>query len=172
VPSDASPPSISSLQAPGDRVVVAETHLGRLQLLARAPDAAFIVDEPVSAGGLGTGPNPYDLLSAALGSCTALTIRLYAERKGWPLRHVEVSVRHHRASLSARDLFDRVIELDGDLDADQRARLLAIAERCPVHQTLDKGSDVKTTLASALDPAPSAAEPSEHARDMAQAGDG
>jgi putative redox protein len=157
--------------AAGDRVVVAETHLGRLQLLARAPDAAFIVDEPVSAGGLGTGPNPYDLLSAALASCTALTIRLYAERKGWPLRHVEVSVRHHRASLQARDLFERCIELDGPLDEDQRARLLAIAEKCPVHQTLDRGSDVRTTIAAALDPAPSAAQPSEHARDMAQAGE-
>src|SRR5689334_23741319 len=90
-------PPAAAQPIPGDRVVVAETHLGRLQLLARAPDAAFIVDEPVSAGGLGTGPNPYDLMAAALASCTALTIRLYAERKGWPLKHVEVSVRHHRA---------------------------------------------------------------------------
>ena len=164
------PQEVAAKPIPGDRVVVAETHLGRLQLLARAPDAAFILDEPVSAGGLGTGPNPYDLLSAALASCTALTIRLYADRKGWPLKHVEVSVRHHRASLSARDLFERCIALDGPLDDDQRARLLAIAERCPVHRTLDRGSDVKTTLATALDPAPSAAQPSEHVRDMAEAG--
>jgi putative redox protein len=155
----------------GDRVVVAETHLGRLQLIARAPDAAFIVDEPVSVGGLGTGPNPYDLLAAALGSCTALTIRLYAERKGWPLKHVEVSVRHHRASLKARDLFERCIELDGPLDEGQRARLLEIAEKCPVHQTLDRGSDVRTSLSAMVDPAPSAAQPPEHVRDMAQAGD-
>ena len=165
------PPDAAAPPGPGDRVVVAETHLGRLQVLARAPDAAFIVDEPVSAGGLGTGPNPYDLMAAALASCTVLTLRLYAERKGWPLRHVEVSVRHHRASLTARDLFERRIELDGDLDGDQRARLLAIAEKCPVHQTLDRGSDVTTTLAAMVDPTPSAAELSEHARDMAQATD-
>jgi putative redox protein len=166
------PQEPSSLSAPGDRVVVAETHLGRLQLIARAPDASFIVDEPESAGGLGTGPNPYDLLSAALAACTALTIRLYADRKGWPLRHVEVGVRHHRASLEARDVFDRCIELDGPLDPDQRARLLEIAERCPVHQTLDRGADVTTRLAALIDPEPAATEPSEHARDMAQAGQG
>jgi putative redox protein len=165
------PSEASSAAAPGDRVVVAETHLGRLQLIARAPDASFIVDEPISAGGEGAGPNPYDLLSAALGACTALTLRLYAERKGWPLRHVQVAVRHHRASLDARDLFDRCIELDGPLDADQRARLLEIAERCPVHQTLDRGADVQTRLAALIDAEPLATEPPEHVRDMAQAGE-
>jgi putative redox protein len=159
------------LAPPGDRVVVAETHIGRLQLVARAPDGAFIVDEPVSAGGTGTGPNPYDLLAAALASCTALTLRLYADRKGWPLKHVEVSVRHHRSSLEARDRFDRCIELDGPLDEAQRARLLEIADRCPVHQTFDRGADVSTKLAAVLDPAPAAAQPSEHARDMGEAAD-
>jgi putative redox protein len=156
----------------GDRVVVAETHLGRLQLIARAPDAAFIIDEPVSAGGLGTGPNPYDLLAAALGACTALTLRLYADRKGWPLRHVEVAVRHHRASLKARDLFERTIELQGPLTEEQQARLMEIAERCPVHQTLDRGADVKTSLLSSVDPAPSTSAPAEHRRDMEQACEG
>lgn len=166
-------PDASSKLIPGDRVVVAETHLGRLQLVASAPDAAFIIDEPVSAGGLGSGPNPYDLLAAALAACTALTLRLYAERKGWPLRHVEVAVRHHRASLQARDRFEREIRLEGPLDDDQRARLLAIAERCPVHQTMDRGADVHTQLTAALEPpAPAAAQPSEHARDMAQACEG
>jgi putative redox protein len=164
------PDTTSTPVAAGDRVVVAETHLGKLQLIARAPDGAFIIDEPVSVGGLGTGPNPYDLLAAALGACTALTLRLYADRKGWPLRHVEVSVRHHRASLQARDLFDRCIRLEGPLSEEQRARLLAIAEKCPVHQTLDRGADVKTALVAALDEATAAAAPAEHARDMAEAG--
>jgi putative redox protein len=149
----------------GDRVVVAETGLGGLQLVAHAPDAAFIVDEPVSAGGLGTGPNPYDLLAAALGSCTAMTIRLYAERKAWPLTRVEVAVRHHRAALDARDQFERTVCLQGELDADQRARLLEIANRCPVHRTLERGSDVRTALSDDMDPAPAAGAP-EHMRDM------
>lgn len=165
-------PDIVPPEPAGDRVVVAETHLGRLQLIARAPDAAFIVDEPTSVGGLGTGPNPYDLLAAALGACTALTLRLYAERKGWPLRHVEVAVRHHRASLKARDLFERTIQLDGALSEEQRARLLEIAERCPVHQTLDRGADMRTSLQAAIEATPTAAVPAEHARDMDEACEG
>ena len=161
--------SAAALAKAGDTVVVAETHLGPLQLLAHAPDAAFLVDEPVSAGGGGTGPNPYDLMSAALAACTTLTIRLYATRKGLALEHVEVAVRHHRASLDARDLFERTISLKGPLSDDDRARLLAIAERCPVHRTLDRGSDVQTTL-QPIDPEPVAARPPEHMRDMQEAG--
>ena len=155
---------------PGDTVLVAETGLGRLQLVARAASSAFVVDEPVSAGGLGSGPNPYELLGAALGSCTAMTLRLYAERKGWPLGRVQVSVRHHRASLEARDLFERTISVEGPLDAAQLAQLLSIAQRCPVHRTLDRGSDVRTTLTpAAMDAQPSEAVPPEHMRDMEQA---
>lgn len=156
----------------GDRVVVAETGLGGLQLIARAPDASFIVDEPRSAGGMGSGPNPYDLLAAALGACTTMTVRLYADRKGWPLARVETAVRHHRASLDARDVFERTIRLEGPLDDAQRARLKEIAERCPVHRTLVRGSDVTTTLADDMDVTPLAAQPPEHARDMAQAAQG
>jgi putative redox protein len=155
---------------PGDIVLVAETGLGRLQLVARTACSAFVVDEPVSAGGLGSGPNPYDLLSAALGSCTAMTLRLYAERKGWPLGRVQVSVRHHRPSLEARDLFERTISVEGQLDEAQLAQLLSIAQRCPVHRTLDRGSDVRTTLTpAAMEAEPSEAVPPEHMRDMEQA---
>jgi putative redox protein len=95
-----------------------------------------------------------------------MTLRLYAERKGWPLRRVRVSVVHHRASLEARDLFDRTISVEGPLDETQRAQLLQIAERCPVHRTLDRGSDVRTTLSDATVTArPSTAVPPEHMRD-------
>jgi putative redox protein len=154
----------------GETVLVAETGLGRLQLVARTASGSFLVDEPVSVGGLGSGPNPYDLLSAALGACTAMTLRLYAERKGWPLGRVQVSVRHHRASLEARDLFERTISVEGPLDAAQLAQLLSIAQRCPVHRTLDRGSDVMTTLSpAALDAEPSEAVPPEHMRDMQEA---
>lgn len=156
-----------SAEAPlGEGVLVAETGLGRYQVAARAATGAFLVDEPVSVGGLGSGPTPYDLLSAALGSCTAITLRLYAERKGWPLERVQVSVRHHRASLKERDRFDRTILLEGPLDDAQRDRLLQIAEQCPVHRTFERGSDVVTVL-SAVDEAPIAAEGEpEHMRDM------
>jgi putative redox protein len=114
-------------------------------------------DEPASVGGADTGPSPYELLLGALGACTAITVRIYADRKGWPLRHVTVRLRHER--IHARDCAEcetatgqldhikREIGLDGDLTGDQRARLLDMAERCPVHRTLH--SEVHTSTAEA-----------------------
>jgi putative redox protein len=146
-----------------------ETGRGKYQVQIRAPGLSFLADEPVAAGGLGTGPNPYDLLASALGACTTMTVRLYADKKGWPLRAVKVRVLHHRDGLDAKDRFAREIVLEGDLAPDQRHRLLEIANRCPVHQTLERGSDVITVLAEAptaggLDPAPV-----EHMTDMMEA---
>ena len=137
-----------------ETTIVAETGLGKYQVEARVGDAAFLIDEPVAAGGLGSGPNPYNLLSAALGSCTTMTIRLYAGRKGWPLAKVRVAVRHSRADLNARDLFETDIALEGDLDEAQRARLMEIAERCPVHLTLARGSQVRNALLPLPPPLP------------------
>lgn len=153
----------------GDSVLVSETGLGRLQMAVRSATYAFLADEPRSVGGLGSGPDPYGMLAAALGTCTAMTLRLYAERHAWPLQRVQVSVRHHRASLQARDLFEREIYLEGPLDEAQRARLLEIAGRCPVHQTLDRGADIRTALAPAADAPTPAGQSSEHMRDMQQA---
>jgi putative redox protein len=130
----------------GETTVVAETGLGRYQVEVRVGNAAFLADEPIASGGLGSGPNPYNLLSAALGTCKSMTIRLYAERKGWPLDRVRVEVRHKRASLQSRDLFEADVTLEGALDETQRARLMEIAERCPVHMTLNRGADVRTAL--------------------------
>ncbi|HEX3365145.1 OsmC family protein [Phenylobacterium sp.] len=158
--------SADPLAAVGEEVVVAETGVGRLQVEARTASGAILIDEPVSVGGLGSGPNPYDLLSAALGACTSMTLRLYAERKGWPLTRVQISVLHHRASVDARDLFERTISLEGPLDDAQRAQLMTIAERCPVHRTLERGSEIRTTLtAAAMTAEPSLAKPPEHMRD-------
>jgi putative redox protein len=111
-------------------------------------------DEPESYGGSNRGPSPYGLLAAALGACTSMTIRMYARRKGWPLDHVSVDVTHDKvhgqdagAERGAKiDRFERRITLDGDLDADQRQRLREIADKCPVHQTLERANEIVTEL--------------------------
>ena len=155
--------------AAGETTLVAETGLGKFQVEVRVGNSAFLADEPVAAGGLGSGPNPYNLLSAALGSCKSMTMRLYASRKSWPLDKVKVAVRHRRAGLEARDVFEVDVTLEGALDESQRARLLEIAERCPVSLTLTRGSEVRTVLMPAKSPPQKPVDGPAHMRCMEEA---
>lgn len=106
-------------------------------------------DEPASAGGTDEGLSPYELLIAALGACTSMTIGLVARRNAWPLNSVIVRLRHKKVNLenaSMVDLIEREIELNGSLNSEQRARLLEIANKCPVHKTLTSQIKVHTQL--------------------------
>jgi len=139
-------------------VVTVESGQGRYGQFIIAGRHVLASDEPESLGGSGTGPNPYELLLAGLGACTAMTIRMYADRKGWPLQRVEVRSRHVRrvaAGGAVGDRFDRFVHLSGPLSDEQRSHLIQIADRCPVSQTLQRGADV--TVAEDQEPSRAAA---------------
>lgn len=133
-----------------------ETRLGKFQLAMRAGKAAFIADEPESAGGLGSGPTPFNLLSAALAACTTMTLRLYADRKGWAVDRIRTGVTHRKEKgMEKPDIFSRRVEIEGTLDDAQHAELIAVADRCPVHRTLETGSRFEATVAGWDEPSQS-----------------
>ena len=130
-------------------VTVAESGNGPLGQFITTGHHVLGADEVEALGGRDTGPDPFELLLAGLGACTAMTLRLYANRHKWPLEHVEVTLRHARLgtpSGDVRDGFERKVALKGDLDDEQRRKLIEIADKCPVSRTLQRGSEVLTSL--------------------------
>jgi putative redox protein len=135
-------------------VTVTEAGTGTYTQQITAGQHRLVADEPRPIGD-DAGPTPYDLLLAALGACTSMTVRMYADRRGWPLERVRVTLRHSRihAEDCAQcettkgwiDHIDRDVELVGELDETQRERLMHIADRCPVHQTLTSEVHITTT---------------------------
>ncbi len=135
---------------------VASTYAGTFITEINAGGFTMLADEPSNAGGSGLGPTPYDLLTAALGACTSMTLQMYAGRKSLDLEEVRVHVQHNRDYAkdcdtcddpnSKIDVFEREIELIGDIDDAQRSKLLSIANKCPVHKTLENTIEVRTVL--------------------------
>jgi putative redox protein len=143
----------SSIQAPN--VVVRGNGVSYAQKIL-ADSHHLAADEPVAAGGTNSGPTPYDLLLAALGACTSMTVGMYARRKNWPLQGVVVRLRHakiHAADCATCEtkggFLDRIeceLELAGPLSAEQRSKLLEVSEKCPVHRTLQSRIEIQSSL--------------------------
>jgi putative redox protein len=159
---DGSPTGSSS----DETIVLEETKLGDFQIKVRSGSSTFFVDEPFGVGGLASGPNPYDLLSAAIGACSLMTMRLFATENKWPLEHIRVRVSHHRTGLQGRDVFLKEIQLLGSLSEQQQQKLADISKQCPVQVTIGRGSDVQTVLSSSEPLKDTATTRCEHMRDM------
>ena len=136
-------------------VTVIGSHSGLRQAVSVGPHH-LIADEPKTSGGSDAGPDPYELLLSALGSCTNMTLRMYADRKKWPLKEVRVALTHSKnyandcvnceQPAAMLDRIERRITLTGELSAEQRQRLLEIATLCPVHRSLTSRIDIQTEL--------------------------
>jgi putative redox protein len=152
----AAPPSAAFNIHAADNRITARTGAGGFVTEILVNRHSLVADEPVEAGGTDQGPTPFDLLVAALGACTSMTLRMYADRKQWPLEAATVRLKHakiHAADCAAceiregmLDRIEREIELEGPLGSDQKQRLMQIADRCPVHRSLTSEMEIKTRL--------------------------
>jgi putative redox protein len=148
------PPNMTEEEIEHGLVLVRETHGGKFQQEILSGPHRMLADEPVNLGGLDSGPGPYDYVLAGLGACTAMTVRLYAEFKKIPLANVSVRLSHDKihvkdcetcdTKVSMVDHIERAITLEGPLDAEQRQKLMEVADKCPVHKTLESKIDIHT----------------------------
>jgi putative redox protein len=152
-------------------VIARPTGRGLFETELALPGGNLVADEPAEVGGGGAGPTPYELLSGALAACTAMTMRLYAERRGWTLPPFSVAVSHRVVPGGPRrDLFDRRLVFEAPLDPEQRAKMLEIADKCPVHRSLERGAEIVTDFAVPPAPDPAAlASPAGHEKAMEEA---
>jgi putative redox protein len=151
----------------GEAILIEETGFGPFQLKVTTGSSTFVLDEPFGgAGGLGSGPNPYDLLSAALGASTITTIRTYATTRRWRLETVNVRVVCNRSANRGRGSFLRQILLLGILDEPQRSKLLVMADRCPIQLLIGRGPEITTELLAEHFPDAVAVNHGEHLRDV------
>ncbi len=132
----------------GNQALVSERPGGIYTQDVTARDHKTYADEPISLGGFDLGMAPFEFICAGLGSCTNITLRMYAERKKWPVEHISVDVAYKKSGIGAEmtNLFVRKISITGDLDDAQRARMTQIAEKCPVHKMLEASSEIRTQL--------------------------
>jgi putative redox protein len=162
--------ALQQFQSPNDGIVARPAGEGRFRTEIGVRGGTILADEPLEVGGDGMGPTPYELLSAALAACTVMTLRLYAERKGWELPKLSVGVAHSLQPGGAdgsppQDRFDRLITFGESIDAERQSKLLEIADRCPVHRTLMRGFVVQTSVGPASGNPPD--EPAgRHQRDI------
>lgn len=125
--------------------VVRTRQTGAFQVDVAVAKHALVSDVLPDAGGKDEGPDPHELLESALGACTAITVTMYAKRKQWPLEKVTVKVRHETvAGQTPPDKLTREVTFEGNLDAEQRARLLDVANKCPIHKLVTAGAKVET----------------------------
>lgn len=143
-------------QARSETVLVTSSRSGEFRQYLSDGRHMIVADEPTELGGRDSGPSPQELLLMSLGACTSMTLMTYSKRQQWPLQHIHVRLRFEhgqeadRQAPAERDRIDREIELIGPLAAEQRARLLEIAERCPIHQTLSRGVQIRSTAAAGI----------------------
>lgn len=152
----AAQPAADTGSAPRN-VVVQETRNGKFQQIVTTGPHRLTADEPVSVGGDDSGPGPYDFLLTGLGACTSMTMRMYADRKSLPVDRITVTLQHNKIYAKdceecetregMLDQIERVIRIEGNLDADQRKRLMEIADKCPVHKTLTSEVRIVTKAA-------------------------
>ncbi len=132
----------------GNKVTVKERAGGIYTQDVLARGHRLYADEPEDLGGADLGPSPFEFVLAGLGSCTTITLRMYAQRKKWPVSHISVDVAYKKSGFGAeiKSVFTRKITIEGDLDEVQLKRMMAIADKCPVHKMLEAETEIRTEL--------------------------